>query len=225
MDFVKILRSVEELLYEAISWLLFYPLTLWRCIRHPGRLSTYTASELGDRPDEQFTENISPPLFLMLSVLLAHAFELSVGVRVESLPIQTAGSKLILSSDTNLLGFRSFVFALFPLVMAVGMLRRRLVPINRDSLRAPFYLQCYVAAPFCLFLSLGSILARLPGSIATAIGALLIVLATGWYIWAETRMFSHELQMPVSRAGLTVLWLFLLATLVAFLVALLALLA
>lgn len=225
MDFVKILRSVEELLYEAISWLLFHPLTLWRCIRHPGHLSDYTSSELGDLPDHQFTENISPPLFLMLSVLLAHAFELSVGVRIESLPIDTEGTKLILGSDTNLLGFRSFVFALFPLVMAVGMLRRRLVPINRESLREPFYLQCYVAAPFCLFLSLGSILIRLPGGGSKVVGTVLISVATGWYIWAETRMFSHELQMALPRAFLTTLWLFFLATLVAFLVAILALLA
>jgi hypothetical protein len=28
MDFVKIIRSVEEFLYEAMTWLLFYPRTL-----------------------------------------------------------------------------------------------------------------------------------------------------------------------------------------------------
>jgi len=25
MDFVKIIRSIEEFLYEAMTWLLFYP--------------------------------------------------------------------------------------------------------------------------------------------------------------------------------------------------------
>ncbi|SFV34632.1 hypothetical protein SAMN05216456_1952 [Devosia crocina] len=30
MDFMKLLKSIEELLYELITWFVFYPLTLWR---------------------------------------------------------------------------------------------------------------------------------------------------------------------------------------------------
>ncbi|SFN34385.1 hypothetical protein [Variovorax sp. OV329] len=33
MEFLKFIRSVEELLYE-MTWLLFYPRTLWRCVVH-----------------------------------------------------------------------------------------------------------------------------------------------------------------------------------------------
>ena len=35
MDFVKILRAFEEFLYEVLTWLLFYPRTLWRVTRRP----------------------------------------------------------------------------------------------------------------------------------------------------------------------------------------------
>lgn len=225
MDFVKILRSVEELLYEAISWLVFYPLTLWRCIWKPGELTLYTKSELGDRSEEQFTENVSPPLFLMLSVLLAHAIELSFGLKIDASLVTTAGARFVTSNDQNLLAFRSFLFALFPLVMAVGMLRRQGLPITRETLRAPFYLQCYIAAPFCLFLSTGGILLRNPRHSTDAIGIALTAIAIIWYIWAETRMFRRELGLSQWKATFTALWLLLVGAVLSVLVATITVLA
>jgi hypothetical protein len=35
MDFMRILQSLEEFLYEAMSWIVFYPRALLRTIRHP----------------------------------------------------------------------------------------------------------------------------------------------------------------------------------------------
>ena len=35
MDFMRILRSLEEFLYEVMTWLVFYPRTMWRALRHP----------------------------------------------------------------------------------------------------------------------------------------------------------------------------------------------
>jgi hypothetical protein len=35
MNFVQWLNSLDELLYEVRSWLVFYPITLWRVLRHP----------------------------------------------------------------------------------------------------------------------------------------------------------------------------------------------
>jgi len=29
LDFIGIIRSLEELLYEVMGWLIFYPRTLW----------------------------------------------------------------------------------------------------------------------------------------------------------------------------------------------------
>lgn len=36
MFFVSLLKSFDDLLYELMSWLVFYPLTLRRALRHPG---------------------------------------------------------------------------------------------------------------------------------------------------------------------------------------------
>ena len=35
MDILRILRSLEEFLYEVMTWLVMYPRTLWRAVRNP----------------------------------------------------------------------------------------------------------------------------------------------------------------------------------------------
>ena len=39
MDFLKLLRSLEEFLYELCTWFLFFPRTLYRVIAHPRRMA------------------------------------------------------------------------------------------------------------------------------------------------------------------------------------------
>ena len=50
MDLLKILRSFEEFLFEAVSWLVFYPLTLWRILRGPLAAMDYSDREQSDSP-------------------------------------------------------------------------------------------------------------------------------------------------------------------------------
>jgi hypothetical protein len=76
VDFLRIVRSLEDLLYEVMTWLVFYPRTLWRILAHPAETLRYSDAEQGDAPEEQYTDTLSPPLFLMLTVLLAHGVEL-----------------------------------------------------------------------------------------------------------------------------------------------------
>ena len=35
MNFLKLIQSLDELLYEIMSWLIFYPVTLWRALTRP----------------------------------------------------------------------------------------------------------------------------------------------------------------------------------------------
>jgi len=49
LDFMKLLKSLEELLYELVSWLLFYPITMWRSVVSPLIMMRYADAELADR--------------------------------------------------------------------------------------------------------------------------------------------------------------------------------
>ena len=68
MDFVKILRAFEEFLYEVLTWLLFYPRTLWRVTRRPLEMTRYSDAEQHDKAEKQYDDAISPPLFLILTM-------------------------------------------------------------------------------------------------------------------------------------------------------------
>ncbi|MGL1102727.1 hypothetical protein ACSTLM_00775, partial [Vibrio parahaemolyticus] len=61
MPFLIFLKSFEVLLYEIMTWLVFYPRTLWRSARHPLRMMERADTELKLAPAEQFRDVVSPP--------------------------------------------------------------------------------------------------------------------------------------------------------------------
>ena len=136
MGFLQLLRSVEDLLYEIMSWLVFYPRTLWRVMRHPLQMIEYSERELGDTAEEQYTDTLSPPLFLLLSIVLAHGVELSFG-QAPSAPKGVMG-KLFANSEETLLLFRSVTFSIYPLMFAVAAVKRSAQELDRSTLRRPF---------------------------------------------------------------------------------------
>jgi hypothetical protein len=192
MDFLKIIRSIEELLYEAMTWILFYPRTLWRCLRHPDWITGYTDKELGETPGEQFTDMISPPLFLIISIIIAHGVGMALGMRLH------AGNGQALQAITgnveNLLAFRALFFSIFPLAMAAGLLHTRGQPIDRNTLRSPFYLQCYLAAPFAIMISSAVAFLTVAGTTHHLIGAGLLTFGLVWFVTVQTRWFFHQIE-------------------------------
>lgn len=214
MGFLKIIRSVEEFLYEAMTWLLFYPRTFWRCVRNPDWIVAYTDKELGESPGEQFTDLISPPLFLIISIFIAHGIELSLGNR---LPLTTSKAiNEIAASEQNLLAFRALLFSVFPLVMAAGFLHTRGTPIDRETLRSPFFLQCYLAAPFAVVTSSAVAFLRAHGSTYSIIGGVMLATSLIWYVVVQTRWLYKQIEKGWWRAfGLAVGYLLLAVLLVA----------
>ncbi|WP_246765002.1 MULTISPECIES: permease [unclassified Ensifer] len=199
MDFMRLLKSIEELLYELVCWLLFYPLTLWRTLRHPQAMMRYADVELGDELQDQYSDALSPPLFLLITLLLAHALEL--GLVRQAVP-WTATS--LLASDSNLLMFRAVAFSILPLLMAVKLLRSKGAKLTRETLRPPFFSQCYVTAPFAFAISLGGQLLLAGHNAFTSAGVVFVVASIVWYIVAETRWFMADLGLSAVRSFLHV---------------------
>lgn len=191
MDFLKILKSFEEFVYEALTWLLLLPRTLLRIVLHPRSMAHYAATELGDEGEERFDEAISPPLLLILCVLIAHFIDLAIRAQTPAAPGTLAS--VLLASEQNLLLYRTIAFGVWALAGAACALWRMGVPVSRSSLRVPFYEQCYLVAPFALALSIsGSLLLMgerwlLPGvGLSLAGGAWFWIVQVDW-IRARTR--------------------------------------
>lgn len=209
MDFMKLLKSLEELLYEVVSWLVFYPLTLWRSLANPLHMMRYADEELADSPQDQYEDTLSPPLFLLLTLLLAQAIS-------HAIPSLYDDSTLppILSSTANLLIARGVIFSVLPLVMAVTLVRYKKIRLTRETLRPPFYSQCYVAALFVLIAGIGLDLMLIPHQAGLATGAALFAVAIAWYGQAQVRWFKRDLHITTAAGVGLFLSRFLIAVIV-----------
>lgn len=202
MPFLIFLKSFEVLLYEVMSWLVFYPRTLWRAVRHPLQLMERTDTELQLAPAEQFRDVVSPPIFLLLTVVAANGIEVAV---VGSSPLIDDGVGLasMITDNTSLILFRLVVFASLPMISGVFALAVMRRPVDRDTLQPVFYGQCFVTTPVVLLFSIAEALTRLPQSAANIPAAALFVAASLFYIVVEAAWFVHEAKR---RALVGALW-------------------
>lgn len=203
MDFLKILRSFEEFIFEATTWLLFYPRTLWRIVWRPLATMDYSDREQAEPDDRRYDDGLSPPIVLLVTIVLINFIGQALHVPQ---PADTSDvGKTILNSPQNLILFRSLVFSLVPLVAAATLVKRQGHTLTRETMRAPFYAQCYLAAPCAAFVSLGLVIFQRP-EIHNLIGLSVIVAGTLWFLTAQTRWFRKRLGLSTFAAALTALW-------------------
>ena len=195
MDFMRLLKSVEELLYELVTWILFYPLTFWRSVRHPLKTMAYAEKELGDTEQEQYSDALSPPIFLLITLFVAHLFELQISSSsLDALPV-------FLADERNLMLIRAMTFSIFPLLFALARLRLGDVRLTRKTLKPAFYSQCYVAGPFVLAFDLSMMLANLGSGIWSTFAVALFCIALAWYGAIQTRWLMAASTVPARRAA------------------------
>ncbi|WP_428632096.1 hypothetical protein [Sphingopyxis sp.] len=199
MDFLKLIRSLDELLYEIMSWLIFYPLTLWRTLVHPLKMMDYSDAELGDPAERQYTDTLSPPLFLLLTLAIGHAIELSL-VGQNALVEGKVGLSALISDDSSLIMLRTVTFSLFPLILAARLLRAKARKLDREPLRAPFYSQCYLAAPLAMLSGLSENLIRYNQVWSMITGLLLYIFALIWFGTLQVLWFRQHLHCGFWRA-------------------------
>jgi hypothetical protein len=56
LDFMKLLRSFEEVIFEAISWLVFYPITVWRIAVRPLTTMAYSDAQQTDTDEGRYDD-------------------------------------------------------------------------------------------------------------------------------------------------------------------------
>lgn len=193
MDLIRLLRSLEEFLYELMSWLVFYPRTLARILGNPVAVARYTSLQLKQDREQQFTEMVSPVLMLILSVVLAHGLELAMKASIETTTSSLEG--MLFATEQGLLATRSVIYAIFALFAALLVMRRHRIPVDRDSLREPFYVQAYLAAPFAVATSGATVLLRMPQPWLPLAGMGLLAVAVLWYVGAQAAVFRDQLAL------------------------------
>ncbi|TDR35829.1 hypothetical protein DFR29_13316 [Tahibacter aquaticus] len=198
MDFLKILKSFEEFVYEASTWLVLLPRTLLQILLFPSRMSDYAAGQLASQSHTRFSEALSPPLLLILCILIAHFVDL--GLRNPAPVADGSLAKAVLASEQNLLLYRAIAFGVWSLAGAVYLLVRTGQPVDRESLRTPFYEQCYLVSPFALIVSVAVTLIALrePWALLSASAAML--LSVGWFWLAQAAWMRRRARLNVWRS-------------------------
>lgn len=197
MDFMKILRSFEDFIFEATSWLAFYPLTLWRVVTRPLTWMAYSDSEQSDEGEARYDRALSPPLLLLITVVLLNA----IGTATHSVPNTTSQVVAAMNSTPeNQALTRALVFSLLPLVAAIVMLRARGEALSREALRAPFYAQCYLAAPSAVILNAGLFIFA-HDDLSDLLGGAVMAIGGVWFLVTQTRWFSAKLMVGVAKGA------------------------
>lgn len=205
MPFLQFLRSLDDLLYELMSWLIFFPVTLFRAIVRPLATMRYADRELSEDVDRQYDETLSPPQFLLVSLLISHFIELSV-VGQSELVADKVGLAALVSDDTSLLLLRLAFFSFFPIIIAFNMVRHSGRRLTRDTLRDPFYAQCFPVGPFALALGVGTIAGQMHKPWVVIAGALLMLVSVVWFIAVQVLWFRQRLQIHPVKAIAIALW-------------------
>lgn len=196
MDFMKLLKSLEAFVFEVITWLVFYPLTFWKVLVKPAYMMSYADKELEDDPDDYYSDMLSPPIFLAITLGISHLLEISVG--------EESDLPEILAEDQNLLGYRILIFSIYPLILSLRLLRRKHVKLDRKTLKPPFYSQSFVIAPYALVVSTAPLLVA--KYMEASVQALLVILAilslaTIWYLVLQARWFARELGVSALQGA------------------------
>lgn len=199
MDFIRIIRSVEELIFEMMSWLVLYPVTLWRSIFQPVELSKELDNVLTENIDHEFRHHIRPTLFLLLTLALMHSLELALN---ETFPeIKSKLGQLVSMSDGALILLRAFMFATVAIIMGFGrQLRDQSGMISRNFLRLVFFKQCYYVAPFAIFSSLAVIIGRIDATYAQPLSAIIGGVGFLWFFPAQVKWCLLNGETSLARS-------------------------
>jgi hypothetical protein len=139
MDFVKLLTSLEDAVYEVMVWIMQIPKTLFRTIFQPNWAISYINAEWEKKPEERFEEYLSPVLlWLFLAVIPPILLGIdSISYLTSIIPL---GEKLELQEKLAI----GILFALItPLtyLSVLELINKR--PATKSNLKKAFYLQCY----------------------------------------------------------------------------------
>ena len=197
---LRSLQSLEAFFRKVAAWPISFPRTLWRVLRNPIAVSLYVRQQLAEQPDRRFSGMLSPPLMLILSIVLAHLLGFAIADRPSPW----------ISGEWLTLLVLSLSYGLYALMPAMAMLRVRRVRVSPTTLREPFYIQCYLASPLSILL----IAANLLAGIQVVLAMVLTILVCIWYVFSQIALLRRLLDLPLLPSTFIAISRFIVATLI-----------
>ncbi len=216
MNLIRILQSVEELLYELALWIVLIPKTFVKVVFQPGWAQSYITAEFDKEPGERFDEYVSPMLFWAIVCVIPYL------ITVDTFSILFLKSGHIQKFASLPLEAKFLSIAVFlicePLGVSIGILKAIKKSIGRKSMRRIFSTQCLCFSPAYLFL-LPFVTIELAAGLhldfkltepASMIEMISASMFFWWLLYAEIRIITAELKIGwIKAAGRLIAYLFL----------------
>ncbi len=205
MDFVNILHSFEDALYEVVMWVILLPKTLVRVLARPGWIQPYVSAEWEKKPEKRFQGYLSPMLFWFLLGILPYA------IWNPNFSAYSGASPTYAGPVEGTFLLNTLGLIIFPTYYAIVLQRLRHEPIEKDAVKRLFYIECYVHAPIALlgvplaflFLNWASKFSS-NTSMAPAGNSNLLIAYLGlmglWIVLVESVIMQAELKISWLRA-------------------------
>ena len=186
MDFAKLMKSVEDAVYEVMVWLLLLPKTMLWTMFKPRKAMEYIDTEWDKKPDERFDEYLSPVMLWLISAVIP----MTLWFILERPDVENSQDFLkALSSDIYQV---TFYMMLIPFLYIAWMEWLNKEPVKRSTLKISFYRHCYALAP-------AQVLTFLISPLSATFPLLLIVNLAIMPVY-EAFVFQSELKVSFIRA-------------------------
>ncbi|MEK7442977.1 MAG: hypothetical protein AAB571_11665 [Chloroflexota bacterium] len=195
MDFVKIFQSIEDVIYEIATWIVFVPKTLLFVLLRPQWTQPYVTSEWAKEAKQRFKEFMSPPLFWVIVAIVPNILLYTLLPDAKDVYSSLSFADRFFALATFLVGVPAFFAATLQQIKEHG--------VEKDSLKRFFYIQCLVCAPAQLGLVMYD---RLTARAASDAAPYFLMLIGLWLVGMETVIFKQELNTSWWKAlGLALL--------------------
>lgn len=201
MDFSKTLKSIEDVVYEVMVWILFLPKTLFRVTFQPKWGMDYILEEFNPKkePDDRFDEYLSPVLLWLITTVIP--FSLVLVFSGELKEGESVFAKAV-SSDNFLKSALYMMIVPFVYIVSIEMKNKQ--SIRRSSLKRAFYKHCYALTPGLWLTAIFSIMgfAISPVFIIPALAALPIYEAFVFQSELNAELKGNESKIAYGKAFL-----------------------
>ena len=207
MDPLKLLKSLEGVVFEMALWVLLLPKTLLQILRNPVWALDYTTAELAKPEADRFDDYLSPVSFWLLVAVGPYLWATSVVRHRYSLPGDASGDAMSQLPIVNRYLIAALLLVAAPLTVAVLFSQIRGRGLARRMLHGHFAVQCYLQTPALLGVMpivVGLMFAPHAAALEHFRRSLFVIgfagLAMLWLLIAEARYLVRDLETSAPRA-------------------------
>ena len=156
MDFTKIIKFIEEFLYEIAVWIILLPKTFFRITFKPHKIVDYVNEEFNKEREHRFDEYMPPILIFILLIIFPYSGVAEFIGTIKAASYLANNDTLSYRFFSSSLESKIFLISVFllagPLGTSLVLAKMKGLKISKTNLNRFFYIQCYCFTPSLLFL-------------------------------------------------------------------------